>query len=254
MDIIMMTAAHKPYRMPNDPMYLPVQVGAAGKETIEGYTRDDTGENISVKNPSYCELTGLYWLWKNRSADAAGLVHYRRYFTGSDKGDKWARIIGRTEMEWMLQKAPVLLPKKRRYWIESTYDQYVHAHHAQDLDVTRQILEERYPEYTAAFDKVMKKTSGHRFNMFVMMWDQLDAYCTWLFDVLAELENRLDTSDYDAYNARVYGFVAERLLDVWIITNDIKYEELPYEFMEKQNWIKKGGAFLMRKFRGGADR
>ena len=250
----MMTAAHKPYRMPDDPMYLPVQVGAAGKETIEGYTRDDTGENISVKNPSYCELTGLYWLWKNRRADAAGLVHYRRYFTGSDRGDKWARIIGHTELEWMLKKAPVLLPKKRHYWIESTYDQYVHAHHAQDLDLTRQILEERYPEYTAAFDRVMKKTSGHRFNMFVMMWDRLDAYCTWLFDVLGELESRLDTSDYDDYSARVYGFVAERLLDVWIITNDIGYEELPYEFMEKQNWIRKGGAFLLRKIRGGAGR
>ena len=57
-------AAHKPYTMPSDKMYLPLHVGSAGKESI-GYQRDDDGENISSLNPYFCELTGLYWAWKN---------------------------------------------------------------------------------------------------------------------------------------------------------------------------------------------
>ena len=65
-----------------------------------------------------------------------------------------------------------------------TYSQYVHAHHKEDLDVVQQILTDRYPAYLPAYAAVMGRTSGHRFNMLVMRRDILDAYCTWLFDVL----------------------------------------------------------------------
>ena len=62
-NIKIIVATHKKYKMPNDMMYLPVQVGAEKKESL-GYARDNEGENISKKNPNYCELTGLYWAWK----------------------------------------------------------------------------------------------------------------------------------------------------------------------------------------------
>ncbi|WP_278389529.1 DUF4422 domain-containing protein, partial [Acidaminococcus fermentans] len=80
MNITILIAAHKPYWMPSDPVYLPLQVGAEGKSLIPGYTPDNTGDNISAKNPHYCELTGLYWAWKNLSCEYIGLCHYRRYF------------------------------------------------------------------------------------------------------------------------------------------------------------------------------
>ena len=98
-------------------------------------------------------------------------------------------------------------------------------------------------------DDVMSKTSGHRFNMFIMKKELFDEFCSWLFSILFELENRLDITDYSAYDARVFGFVGERLLDVWINTNKVNYKDIPYVFMEKQNWIKKGSAFLKRKFK-----
>ncbi len=63
-EIKIIIASHKKYQKPVENIYLPVQVGAEGKEKIEGYTQDNTGENISTKNPNYCELTGLYWAWK----------------------------------------------------------------------------------------------------------------------------------------------------------------------------------------------
>lgn len=248
-DIRILVAMHKAYRLPEDALYAPIQVGGARIPGLEQALRDDTGENISSKNSSYCELTALYWAWKNMTADVVGLVHYRRYF--ARKGfarKKFDRIAAKADMEAALAKAPVILPTKRNYWIETTYSQYIHAHHKEDLDAVEDILTREYPEYLPAYTKVMGQTSGHRFNMLVMRRDILDRYCSWLFDVLAKAEVRIDTQAYDAYNGRVFGFLGERLLDVWIETNQIPYTELPVVFLENQHWLKKGTAFLRRKF------
>ena len=250
MSIKIIIATHKKYWMPDDPMYIPVHVGAEGKESI-GYQRDDEGENISRKNPNYCELTGLYWAWKNLTADYIGLVHYRRHFSnGKLVGDKKARVINFSNIEKKLRDTDVLLPTPRNYWIETNYSQYAHAHHAIDLDMTREILQEKYPQYIKAWDSSMKKTTGHRFNMFVMKKVLFDQYCEWLFGVLFELEKRLDISTYNKNDSRVFGFVSERLLDVWLETNRIEYKNVGYVFMENQNWLVKGWNFIKRKIIG----
>lgn len=241
-EVTIIVAAHKPYRMPQDACYLPLHVGAAEKSGI-GFRRDDEGENISARNANWCELTGLYWAWKNLKADAVGLVHYRRHFRGRHG------IATGAEIAALLEKADAVLPRTRNYFIETTRSQYVHAHHAEDLDLTRTILVERHPEYVKAFDAAMASTKGHRFNMFVMKRPQLDAYCVWLFDVLFELERRLDISSYSPNDARVFGFVAERLLDVWIAANGIRFAELPVLHLESQHWPRKVVNFLRRKFR-----
>ena len=247
MKIRIVVAAHKPYSMPQDPVYLPVQAGRALHEPL-GFTGDDSGENISKKNPNYCELTCLYWAWKNLDADALGLCHYRRYFAGRRFGSRWDRILTGEQAEKLLLKTPVVLPKKRNYYIETGWSQYAHAHHEEDLLAVRAILKTRCPSYVPAFDRTLGRTTGHRFNMFIMRRETLDVYCTWLFSVLAELEAKLDISEYSSYDQRVFGFVAERLLDVWIETEGVLYCECPVIHMESQHWLKKGSAFLKRKF------
>lgn len=232
-----LVAAHKPYPMPADPSLVPIHVGAAGKPAIPGFARDDTGDNISERNANYCELTGLYWAWRNLSCEYLGLAHYRRHFAAD----------GET-MRRMLTTADLILPKRRNYYIETNYSQYAHAHHAEDLDLTRTIVSELCPEYLPAFDAVMNRRTGHRFNMFVMRKELADAYCTWLFAILFELEKRLDISGYTAYDARVFGFVSERLLDVWVETRGITFRELPVLSLESQHWPRKIVAFLRRKF------
>lgn len=249
MDIKIVVATHKLSALPDDPLYLPVHAGAQVHDYTLPYTPDNTGDHISEKNATFCELTALYWAWKNLEADYIGLCHYRRYFCA--RGTK--RILSGGEAAELASEAEIILPKKRNYFIETNYSQYIHAHHAADLDTTRQILAELStqagtPDYAAAYDRVMGRTDGHRFNMLIMRRETLDAYCGWLFGVLFELEKRLDTSSYSPYDARVYGFVAERLLDVWLTANDRQYTELPFLFTEKQNWLKKGTAFLKRKF------
>lgn len=252
LNIKILIAAHKSYWMPADPVYLPLHVGAEGKPDL-GYVKDNTGDNISAKNPNFCELTGLYWAWKNLAADHIGLVHYRRYFTRREVHDiakKKEQILTGKEWEDILSKYPAVVPDKRNYYIETNRSHYNHAHHADGLDLAEQIIREKYPDYSAAFTMVMERTWAHMFNMFVMRRDLFDQYMSWLFDILFEIEKRVDIIDWDVYESRIYGFVSELLLDVWLEKNQILYKEQNVSFMEKQDWLKKGGAFLKRKMFG----
>ena len=241
-------ATHKDYWVPEDPVYLPLLVGAEKNHAEREFAKDNTGENISFKNPYYCELTGLYWAWKNLDGEYIGLVHYRRHFAnGKWWKKKRKRILPGSAFAAALKDAEILLPKPRHYWIETNYSQYAHAHHEEDLVQTRKILQEKYPEYIPAYDQSMGQRSGHRFNMFVMRKSLLDEYCGWLFDILFDLEKRLNISSYSQNDQRVFGFVGERLLDVWIRAKGLVFKELPYVFLENQNWVSKAARFVKRK-------
>lgn len=250
MDIEVIVATHKPYKMPTDPMYVPLQVGAFGKKDI-GFLRDNTGENISSLNPYFCELTGLFWAWKNLNADYIGLTHYRRHFKGNHSGStKFDKVLSKQEAEALLEKTDVILPKKRHYYIETIYSHYAHTHYERELIATRQILVEHYPGYVPSWDKVMKRRSAHMFNMCIMKKEKLDSYCSFIFDVLDRLNQKVNVSEYDDFQARLFGRISELLLDVWIDHNHIEYIEVPVIHMEPVNWWKKGTSFIKAKFFG----
>ena len=248
MNIKMIVAAHKAYQMPRDPMYFPLHVGKAGKELVLGFPGDNTGENISEKNATFCELTGIYWAWKNLDADYIGLSHYRRYFAVKRSGGKWSRVLTGAEAEALLQKSDVLLPKRRNYYIETVYNQYIHAHPAEPLDLALKLASQQGEGYARAVEAMKKRSWTHIYNMFLMKKEIFDAYCAWLFDILFQVEAEIDISGYSQYDRRVFGFLGERLLDVYLEANGIPYREVPVLFMEQQNWLKKGTAFLKRKF------
>lgn len=249
MKVTVIVAAHKPYAMPADPLYLPVQVGAEGKAPI-GFTPDNTGDHISGKNATFCELTGLYWAWKNLDADYVGLAHYRRHFGGRRKGAPLDRVLTGAEAATLLSGRDGILPKKRQYYIETLYAHYAHTCHVEPLDMAGEIIREKYPDYAPAFDRLKRRTGAHMFNMLILRRDHLEAYCTWLFDILFELERRVDATPYDAFHARFFGRVSELLLDVWLDRNPLNLAEVPVVGMEKTNWLKKGGSFLLAKFFG----
>ena len=249
-DLKVVVATHKSYWVPEDPAYYPVHVGSFDKNSIRGFQRDDVGDNISVKNPNYCELTGLYWAWKNLEAGYLGLAHYRRHFASKCFGEKKSRVATGKQLLEAAAISGIVLPKARRYYIETNYSQYVHAHHSEDLEITRDIIAEQDASLLRKYDEVMDRTYGHRFNMFIMRRDLADAWCEWLFGLLSELESRLDIGDYSSNDARVFGFVAERLIDIWIEGNGLAYAEMQVVNLENQHWFKKGLSFLRRKAAG----
>ncbi len=262
LNIKIIIATHKKYQMPKDEMYLPVHVGAKGKKNEDGkeldlgYIKDCIGDNISEKNPFYCELTGLYWAWKNLDADYIGLAHYRRHFKGNNKSkNRFECILSQKEAEELISKYKVIVPNKRKYYIETLYSHYSHTHYAEQLDLTRSIIQDFYPEYVNVYDTVVKQTYGYMFNMMIMEKTLVDEYCTWLFCILEELEKRIGTPDLSAFQMRFYGRVSEIIFNVWLVyqvnsgrLNAADIKEIPCIHMERINWIKKGTAFLKAKF------
>lgn len=253
MDIKILVAAHKKYRMPEDTMYLPIQTGAEGKFNI-GFQRDDEGDSISGKNLRLCELTAIYWAWKNLKADYVGLVHYRRHFTMANRlkrlrKDRFPLILRKEEAKALLQDWDLLLPNKRRYYIETIKSHFLHLPYTfeKDFAIFEKTVKTMYPEYEEAFDTVMNRSWAHMFNMFVMKKEYFDTYCAWLFPVLFEVDKHIDVSGYTAMEAREVAYFGEFMLDIWLEKNAIRYKEVDVMFMEKQNWLIKGGKFLVRK-------
>lgn len=258
-NIKIIIATHKKYRMPHDDIYIPIYVGAEGKTPI-GYQGDNSGDNISTMNPHFCELTGMYWAWKNLKADYLGLVHYRRHFCFCKKGgsnkeeSKWKSVLNTKEAQMLCRQFDVIVPAKRIYGIESLESHYAHTHYAEHLEKARNIINELYPQYGKSYDRVLKQKSGYMFNMFLMKTALVDEYCKFLFDVLFELDKQIDTSDYSAFQARYPGRIGELLFNVWLDKKcqegELKIKKIKCIHMEPINWWNKGMAFLKAKFLG----
>ncbi len=208
-------AAHKAFDVPALDGYIPLHVGAEGKAPLP-YEPDNTGEHISAKNPHFCELTGLYWIWKNRREDYKGLVHYRRYFMRRGK------ILSADDIRRLLGDADVILPPQE-ILRESAWEEFpLHSGHEKDLVLLREAVATVDADYLPAFDRVMAGNRLHLYNMMIACEEVFDAYCAWLFEVLFELEKHVDMTGYTSYEQRLYGFLSERLLNVWVAKNGLK--------------------------------
>lgn len=209
-----------------DSVYKPLLVGAEGKKlnSTVNLQLDNSGENISTKNKNFCELTGLYWIWKNSQSDITGIVHYRRFFKDSNKLLSY-KILREDKILHYLSSYDVILPSKWLYK-ENIYNEYERNHNIEDLNKCRNIISQIYPDYLLDFDKVMNMKSAYLYNMIICRKNLLDEYCRWLFDILFELEKETDLINYDDYQKRIYGFLSERLLNVWIYHNNLKIKGL----------------------------
>lgn len=247
MDIKIIVATHKPYRMPTDDIYYPLHLG---RENAEGFglPGDNTGDNISAKNSYYNEMTGVYWAWKNLDAEYIGLAHYRRHFACPNKHarDPYERIASRTDIEKILSKYDVILPAKRWYYIETNESHFLHLPFTYESDLASmcQVIRELTPEYIPAMDFVLKRRWAHMFNMFVMKREQFNSYCEWVFKILEETDKRIDMTDRKPIEARFY--ISELLMDMWVEANHIKYCEMPVVFVEKENMACKGWMLIKR--------
>ena len=216
--------SHKQFQEPELPSgYQPLYVGAKEQLSTD-CLRDDVGDNIAARNPHYCELTGLYWIWKHGTEQIEGLCHYRRYFvttTGKILNlavHKQTGFLTQERVEHWLKKYDVIRHNVT-FSKDSVGKQYVKSHAAESLERTGEIIREHQPMYYDAFQKIMNGRTIHLVNMMIMQKPLLDEYCEWLFAILFELENQMLLTEK---NLRVMGFLAERLLDVWILAKELR--------------------------------
>lgn len=229
MDIRIYVMTHKQIESIDNEIYIPLHVGRAGKEDL-GYLGDHTGDSISEKNSSYCELTGLYWLWKNVHCDIVGVCHYRRFFVKDEQ------LLEKDYIEQILEQYDMIIPDSRCAEEGGMEAHYAARHNVKDLMVCGEIIREKYPEYMIAFHIAMNANLISTGNMLITRKKIFDEYCEWLFDILFEAEKQIDFSKYDSYQGRVMGFLSERLFRVWLLQHSYRIREEEVKMIETKDF------------------
>lgn len=208
---------------------------------------DNQGENISEKNPFYCELTALYWIWKNESSEYIGLEHYRRFFCKKNSLIK-PRVVSPKKIQKILKTKDCIVSQKFKFK-EGLYTYYKKNHYANDLDVCRAIIVSKYPECINAYDAIINGQYAVMCNMFVMKKSLLNEYCEWLFSILFEVEEQISIANRDDYQKRVFGFLSERLFNVWLYYKKLNLYHLPIYFPDEKPFVTKTKTFMKKLLR-----
>jgi len=258
---------HKPGFYLSDGVYLPIHVGKAiSPHRIDGIATDDRGDQISARNGSFCELTALYWAWKNLPpTDFIGLCHYRRYFNfhpglweprdivKTTPGRLDLRAVDPGDPAEVLKGYDIVLTRPTVYPYNLKTD-YALCHMSEDLRTLQKIVHDLSPGCDRPFDEVLRRNNRlSHYNMFLTRRELFDDYCTWLFAILFEAERRIDIGGYNAVQRRIFGYMGERLLNVYCRYRKLKVRYLPVYFIEKTptgNYTRLGGWFkrLRRDF------
>ena len=190
-----------------------IQVGCAFTDKrIDGALYDDTGENISGKNQQFCELTAIYWVWKNAMADYVGIEHYRRFFL---MGDDIADVMSMNSIDVILPVPLCVMPSLR--------ENYLFRHEKKPFMDMMSVIRGRdtleYEKAVSFFNQGLYSPC----NMLIARKSVYDRLCEWMFPILFEVCDINGTFD-DRYQNRYPGFLSERLLSFFFDLHKDKYK------------------------------
>lgn len=233
---------HKKIPLRNSKIRKKIKVGSK-IDDIE-YLNDSDGDNISYKNPFYCELTALYWIWKNSDENIVGLEHYRRFFASSITPFKY-KFLTEKEINKYLKKFDLIIPQfgtfgefKKFSNISEAYKiigERDNTHVYSDLEcldkVIKEHFENEYDQFSTFFYKMNVQTS---YNMFIGNKHIISKYCQWLFSVFDFLEKEIKGyGDRVGNTRRLFGYLSELLFGYWIWKNKILYKQVPLILTEE---------------------
>lgn len=226
--------------------YYYIGVGSNNDINVDFFDNDGK-DNISNKNSNYCELTAQYWIWKNDTSDIVGLCHYRRFFYNPYLSIFYNWYLKSNKIKKILDEYDIIVPKKfclKNPKINTIYEHYCDQHYKKDIDNVRKIIKLKYNKYLIAFDKFMNSSNCCLFNMMITSKKIYDEYSEFLFGVLFELEKITDLTGYNDYQKRIYGFLGERLLNVFLFAHpEYKIKEQRVVFLSNKivffEYIKK---------------
>ncbi len=190
---------------------IPIQAGAALTGQVIASVRDNQGRHISERNRKYCELTALYWIWKNDKSEYAGLCHYRRRFA-LDEG--LAGKLADSGIDVVLTVPVVNFPNVKA--------QYCADHEPGDWEVMMEAIRLLWPEYMETAEEIQDGLYYYAYNMFIARKEILDRFCGWLFPVLFYCEQKIGDKE-DCYQNRYIGFLGERLLTIFFVHHRGEY-------------------------------
>ena len=213
-----------------------LQVGADISGVNISDLKDNTGDNISDKNPFYCELTGHYWLWKNvHDLKNIGVEHFCRHLNVDEN------VINK-----LLETNKIILPTPLVRDDITIQDFYRTFHIGADIDLVENIVKDLYPEYSESWDKHIKSgTTMYYANSFITKKENFDSICEFIFGILFEFEKRRGITSISGweeyakehapsfipgyhkregeesynYQMRIGAFLFERLLTLYVLHN-----------------------------------
>lgn len=192
-----------------------IYVNAKNNDILDGIT-DATGDNISEKNPYYCELTAAYWIWKNDNEnDIVGLVHYRRFLTTNILSKSIKYYINSPRIENDLKKYDFIAPKPYKTQIK-VKEHLMENVSNKDFNSLEYVISKYFPFYYDAFNHIMNGNSSYLLNVFITTKKRWNDYYEWLFSIFDKLEPLIDMTGYSTQQKRLYGFLSERLFSVYI--------------------------------------
>ncbi len=226
----------------DNPLYIPVRCGAIfDKRENNTILGDDTGDNISEKRKSFCELTVQYWAWKNVDADYYGLCHYRRYLSFSDKkyenidahnhviekvfGDDFIEKYGLSEKKMrkeivkydVVSLIPTELDKleTEKNTVYESLKNNPSVFPTKYLDLFIKIFKKKYPDYINDIDEYFDSYTWRAFNCYILKKEYFNEYNEMLFNVLFELEEQLDSTYCNQEQQRFPGYMGEVMFGVY---------------------------------------
>ncbi len=234
-DICVYVITHKKIEKIRTEGYRILLVGACKNNRFENdYIHDDTGDNISEYNDSYCELTGLYWMWKNSREDIIGLVHYRRLFAKLgphidfigrhlvlDKKDAYS-LLTPEDIRKKLQNADIIV-KESEFRITPVKKIFCDYLGTDFFDRIEEAVRELSPEYMGDFARMCSSHTHINCNMFIGKREIAERYCGWLFPILSLIDEKKIKESGERYHNREMGYVSELLFGVWLRHNNIRY-------------------------------
>lgn len=236
-DLIVYVLAHKmpPYGLINDGWHIPLHVGVDLSEENVCELKDNIGINISKYNPFFCETTGHFWIWQNAEKnDFIGVEHYRRHFD-----------LGKEEVLNILKDHDIIMPKPLLISV-SVEEQYEICHIPEDIHAVEKIINKLYPEYSDDYVRYIKH--GNKLycaNSYITSWENFMKMNEFVFNLLFEMwkfygfttiedwhRHVLESNkqlvpeyhtkngcDWDTYQLRIGGALAERLNTLYVLHN-----------------------------------
>lgn len=191
-----------------------IQVGCAlTEERLEDIDYfDSVGDNISEKNRQYCELTALYWIWKNTKNTLVGLAHYRRHFVIANN---WSDIMDTNSIDVILPVPTYVTPN-----ISANYKE---RHEPEDWDYLMEYLSKYYKEDYALASEVFSSNLYSPCNMFIARREVLEEMCEFIFPIIDAVVEHGGCKE-DMYMNRYPGFISERLITLFFEKNRERYK------------------------------
>lgn len=231
---------------PKGAHFQPIQGGAAmASSLIPGTIGDHTGDNVSLLNEYYAEISSMYWVWKNaKPSRHVGFFHYRRFLNFGaplSPDEHWSvrnffdfepstmERFGWTKSRALtaIGDADLVVPHRELVsrppaWDRecSIYTHYRNSHISRDINLALEVLKEVHPSDHKLAEQVIHSNTGYFCHLYVLKWEIFQDYMAWLMPILQGVYARIDVCSpiyaMSTGQTRMLGFIGERFFNIWI--------------------------------------